>query len=362
MFVYMMLTLIACIMAYYVQKPVSAGNNAGEILTRIKLRNRILMCGIFLLLFAVAACRFQVGNDYTRYEEFFRLMMIEGSDGVPTEIGFNLLVKGIQHIFGTDVNLLIFAVFATIITFLFLKGIYDLSVDFAFSFLLFMTFGYYFNSLNTIRYYMALAMAVISMKYVLKKEYGKFVLVVLLAMSFHKSVLLVIPVYFIASFAWKKWQMVVLAVAGVAAFVMKDLLLKLIIIIYPNYANTIYLEAGTSPVNILRCAGIFAAGLLLYKKTIQDSKMNRFFFQLNYLSLLLYLCGSFIPEVSRIGYYMNVGQLFLLPGMIAALPEGKERKLWKSLFVAAAVVYFAAFLYKAYDPLIKLLPYQTWIF
>ena len=90
--------------------------------------------------------------------------------------------------------------------------------------------------------------------------------------------------------------------------------------------------------------------------------MNCFFFQLNYLSLILYLCGSFIPEVSRIGYYMNVGQLFLLPGMVAQLPEGKERKVWKALFVVAAGVYFAAFLYKAYDPLIKLLPYQTWIF
>lgn len=362
MLVYIMLTIVTCVMAYYVQKPMKVGHNAGQTLTRVNLRNRILMCGIFLLLFAVAACRVNVGNDYTRYEEFFRLMMIEGSDGVPTEIGFNLLVKGIQHIFGTNVNLLIFAVFAVIIIALFLKGIYDLSVDFVFSFLLFMTFGYYFNSLNTIRYYMALAMAVVSMKYVLKKEYGKFVLVVLLASAFHRSVLLVIPVYFIASFAWKRWQMILLAVAGVAAFVMKDLLLKVIIVIYPNYANTIYLEAGTSPVNILRCAGIFAAGLLLYKKTIQNSRMNCFFFQLNYLSLILYLCGSFIPEVSRIGYYMNVGQLFLLPGMVAALPEGKERKVWKVLFVAAAGVYFAAFLYKAYDPLIKLLPYQTWIF
>lgn len=362
MTVYIMLTIITCVMANYVQEPVTIGNNAGQGLTRIKLRNRILLCGIFLLLFAVAACRVNVGNDYPRYEEFFRLMMIEGSDGVPTEIGFNLLAKGIQYIFGTNVNLLIFAVFAAIITFFFLKGIYDLSVDFAFSFLLFMTFGYYFNSLNTIRYYMALALAVISMKYVLKREYGKFVLVVLLASAFHRSVLLVIPVYFIASFAWKRWQMILLAVAGVTAFVMKDLLLKVIIMIYPNYANTIYLEAGTSPVNILRCAGIFVAGLLLYRKTIQNSRMNCFFFQLNYLSLLLYLCGSFIPEVSRIGYYMNVGQLFLLPGMVAALPEGKEKKLWKTLFVAAAVVYFAAFLYKAYEPLIKLLPYQTWMF
>lgn len=82
-------------------------------------------------------------------------MMIEGSDGVPTEIGFNLLAKGVQSIFGVGekTNLLIFALFAGATIFLFLKGMYDLSADFSFSFLLFMTFGYYFNSMNTIRYY-----------------------------------------------------------------------------------------------------------------------------------------------------------------------------------------------------------------
>lgn len=361
MLLYVVLTIVTTAFAWFVQRP---GDNgiAKQTLTRRKLRNRILLCGIFLLLFAVSACRYEVGNDYTRYEEFFRLMMIEGSDGVPTEIGFNFLAKGIQHLFGTGVNLLIFAVFSALTVFLFLKGIYELSVEFWFSFFLFMTFGYYFNSMNTIRYYLALALAVVSMKYVLKKEYGKFVFVVLLAASFHKSVLLVIPIYILAGYAWKKWQMALFAVAGIAGFLLKDLVLKLIIFVYPTYADTIYLEGGTSPVNILRCAAIFAAGVLLYRKTIENHPMNRFFFQLNYLSLVLYLCGSFVPEVSRIGYYMNVGQLFLLPGMVTALPEGKERKLWKTLIVAAAVVYFAAFLYKAYDPLIKLLPYNTWIF
>lgn len=363
MAVYIILTVVTVGMAYFIQKPKEI-HMGGEAVTRLKMRNRILMCGIFVLLFLVSACRYYVGNDYTRYEEYFRLMMIEGSDGVPTEIGFNLLAKGVQFIFGSGekTNLLIFALFAGVTIFLFLKGIYDLSVDFSFSFLLFMTFGYYFNSMNTIRYYLALALAVISMKYVLRKEYFKFLLVVLLASSFHKSVLFILPVYIMADFAWKKWQMGFLALAAVAGFVLRDFVLKVIIRIYPTYADTIYLEAGTSYVNILRCLGIFIAGIWLYKETIHERPLNRFFFQLNYLSLLLYLCGSFIPEVSRIGYYMNVSQLFLLPGMINAIPKGKKRKLWKTIFIAAAVLYFAAFLYKAYDPLIKVLPYRTWIF
>lgn len=363
MAVYIILTVVAVGMAYFIQKPKEI-HMSGEAVTRLKMRNRILMCGIFVLLFLVSACRYYVGNDYTRYEEYFRLMMIEGSDGVPTEIGFNLLAKGAQFIFGSGekTNLLIFAFIAGVTIFLFLKGIYDLSAEFSFSFFLFMTFGYYFNSMNTIRYYLALALAVISMKYVLRKEYVKFLLVVLLASSFHKSVLFILPVYIMADFAWKKWQMGLLALGAAAGFIMKDFILKIIIRIYPTYADTIYLEAETSYVNILRCLGIFIAGIWLYKETIRERPLNRFFFQLNYLSLLLYLCGSFIPEVSRIGYYMNVGQLFLLPGMIKAIPEGKKRKIWKTLFIGAAVLYFAAFLYKAYDPLIKLLPYRTWIF
>lgn len=363
MAVYIILTVVTVGMAYFIQKPKEI-HMGGEAVTRLKMRNRILMCGIFVLLFLVSACRYYVGNDYTRYEEYFRLMMIEGSDGVPTEIGFNLLAKGIQSIFGSGekTNLLIFALIAGVTIFLFLKGIYDLSAEFSFSFFLFMTFGYYFNSMNTIRYYLALALAVISMKYVLRKEYVKFLLMVLLASSFHRSVLFILPVYIMADFAWKKWQIGLLALAAMAGFIMKDFILEIIIRIYPTYADTIYLEAETSYVNILRCLGIFIAGIWLYRETIRERPLNRFFFQLNYLSLLLYLCGSFIPEVSRIGYYMNVGQLFLLPGMIKAIPEGKKQKIWKMFFIGAAVLYFAAFLYKAYDPLIKLLPYRTWIF
>lgn len=363
MAVYIILTMVTVGMAFFVQKP-GMINRDIRFVTRLKMRNGILLCGIFVLLFLVSACRYYVGNDYTRYEEYFRLMMIEGSDGVPTEVGFNLFVKGIQYVFGSGekTNLLIFALFAGITVFLFLKGIYDLSAEFSFSFFLFMTFGYYFNSMNTIRYYLALALAVISMRYVLQKEYGKFVITVLLAASFHKSVLLILPVYFLASFAWKKWQMLFFAAAAIAGFFLRDFLLQIIIKIYPTYADTIYLEGGTSYVNIVRCAGIFATGICLYKETVHHKPINRFFFQLNYLSLLLYLCGTFIPEVSRIGYYMNISQLFLLPGMIAALPCGRKRQLWKALFIVAAMIYFAAFLYKAYDPLIKVLPYRTWIF
>lgn len=366
MVLYTLLTAVTSVMAYFVSNAqVCAGGETKESRkggkSRREMRNAALMCGIFALLFLVSACRYYVGNDYYRYEQYFRLMMIEGSDGVPTEIGFNLLCKGLQYAFGEGVYLLIFAVFAAITIFFFLKGIFDTSVEFGFSFFLFMTFGYYFNSMNTIRYYLALSIVVYAVKYVLRKEYVRFIAIILLASTFHKSVLIVIPLYILAGFAWKTWQMCLLAVLAVGGFLCRDIVLEVIIRLYPTYADTVYLEGGTSPVNIIRCGAIFIMGILLYRQTIQNRRINRFFFQLNYVSLLLYLCGSFIPEVSRIGYYMNVGQLFLLPGMVEALPEGKKKKVCRGLICGAAILYFVAFLYRAKDILIKLLPYQTWI-
>lgn len=77
---------------------------------------------------------------------------------------------------------------------------------------------------------------------------------------------------------------------------------------------------------------------------------------------MLYLCGSFIPEVSRIGTYLTVTQVFLLPGAALRIPDKRKRTAAVIGITVFGAVYFAAFLYKAYGELVKLLPYRTWLF
>jgi hypothetical protein len=76
----------------------------------------------------------------------------------------------------------------------------------------------------------------------------------------------------------------------------------------------------------------------------------------------VYTFGAFIPEVSRIRYYMTVSQIFLVPGVLVRI----ENKKWRILFTVAVVLaytgYFALFLRSAYDINIRLLPYLNWIF
>lgn len=361
MLLYVGITVLTVIIAYHVQNHTAVYRKDG-LLCRRQAYNAVCMSGIFTILFLVSACRYEVGNDYKRYLEFFRLVSVGSYADLPTEIGFNAIVKAMQVLFGSDIYLSIFALFAAVTVFLMLYGLYRLSGNFCFSFFLFMMFGYYFRSMNTVRYYTALAAAVVSIRYVLKRQYGKFVLIVLAASLVHKSVLIVLPAYYLANRQWNRRQLTVLAAGGIGAAVLRKPLLKLFLVLYPTYENTELLSGGTSWVNILLCFGVLAFTLIYYKDTVKGDRQLHFYFNLNIMALLLYTCCSFLPEVSRIGYYLTVGHIFLLPMVIGGIRDERRKRFWTWAIILMAVLYFCAFLYTAYDPLIKLLPYKTWFF
>ncbi|MDE7006936.1 MAG: EpsG family protein [Lachnospiraceae bacterium] len=230
------------------------------IVTRQQILNVLSLVSVFLILFALSACRLNVGNDYAKYVEFMHLVNCDAF--VPTEAGFNFIVKVLYGISGGENFLLVFAFFSFFTVLFFLSAIYRQADSFGFSFFLFMALGYYFQSFNTVRYYLALALALYAIPYVLKKQWGRFVVLMLLGATLHKSLLVVIPLYFLASLPWKKWQLAVAAVFCSTFFFMQDFYLKMVVFLYPTYEDTEYLEGGTSIVNIVRCFAVLALALL----------------------------------------------------------------------------------------------------
>ncbi len=399
MIVYILLLLASVSAAFLVVKPERLPARG---MSRQMFVGRIALCAIFAMLFSVSAARYYVGNDYGRYEEHF--YNIWYGYVVPTERGFNVLVKCLQTLFGKDNYLFLFAFFAFVTVLVTLKALYTLSGRFVFSFFLFMAFGYYYQSLNTVRYYFAVAFALYAVTFLFRRDYAKFVIMIVTGAMIHKSVLIALPVYLLADCHWKRWQVAALSLFAASGLFLGDFYLKLILYLYPTYRNTIYLGGGTSYVNIARCLIVLAFCLYFYKDAVRGDRQLLFYFRLNAAALLLYLCGSFVPEVSRIGTYLTVTHVFLLPGVIAKIPDaggergargsgvgrvreaacgsgagrGKEaacvqspargRFLLSRKGIATAgvilfgAVYFAAFLYKAYGELVKLLPYHTWLF
>lgn len=329
-------------------------------ISRQQILNGLCLVSVFVVLFAVSACRLNVGNDYAKYVEFMHL--INSNAFVPTEFGFNWIVRLIYGISGFENFLLVFAVFAFFTITLFMAAIYRQADSFGFSFFLFMAFGLYFQSFNTVRYYLALAIALYAIPYVLKKQWGRFILLILLGATLHKSLLVVIPLYFLASIAWKKWQLAIAAIFCATFFFLQDFYLKVVIFLYPTYEDTEYLEGGTSYINIARCLAVLILALYCYKNTVKDNERNRFYFYCNLGALAMYVCCSFLPIISRIGYYLTITHIFFLPALLGGIENKKLKRLFTIGVVAAAVLYFAMFMRRAGADGLRILPYETFMF
>ncbi len=335
-------------------------NKTNESGSRQQLLNGTVLLFIFTILFAVSACRINVGNDYAKYYEFMHLVVCNAY--VPTEIGFNGVVRLLYGISGFENFLLVFAFFAFATIAVFLAAIYKQSENFLFSFFLFMALGYYFQSFNTVRYYLAVAIAVYAIPYVLRREWVKFFLLILLGAAFHKSLLVVLPLYFLASLNWKKWSLALVALVCTTFFFFQDFYLKAVVFLYPTYEDTEYLEGGTSYISIIRCAGILLLSLLLYRQAVKENKRNRFYFYCNLGALVLYTCCSFIPIVSRLGYYLTVTHIFFLPALVGSIENKKQRTFFTWGIIAAGVLYFAMFMMRAGADGLRILPYETFMF
>lgn len=328
--------------------------------TRQQMLNALSISSIFLILVTLSSFRLNVGNDYAKYVEFMHLINCDAY--VPTEFGFNYIVKLLYGISGFENYLLVFAFFAFFTALLFLVAIYRQADSFGFSFFLFMTLGYYFQSFSTVRYYLALALALWAIPYVLRKEWSKFIFVILLGATLHKSVLVVLALYFLASVPWKKWQLALMAVFCSTFFFLQDFYLKVVIFLYPTYEKTEYLEGGTSYVNIIRCLAVLALSLFLYRKAIKDNRRNRFYFYCNLEALVMYVCCSFLPIISRIGYYLTITHIFFIPALVCSVENKKLRRFLTIGAAAAGILYFALLMKRAGEAGFRILPYETFLF
>ncbi len=344
--------------------------------TRQQMCNRVCLFAVFLILFALSACRLNVGNDYAKYVEFMHLVNCDAY--VPTEAGFNLLVKILYGLSGFENYLLVFAVYAFVTIGIFLLGMYEQSEDFPLTFFLFMALGYYFQTFSTVRYYLALALALYAMKFVMRGQWGRFTVLILLGSAFHKSLLVVIPLYILAVLPWKKWQLAAGALFCTTFLFCQDFYLKLVVFLYPTYEDTEYLEGGTSYINILRCLAVLAFSGIVYwsgkrsgstrgeeqKNAEVGERYDRahFYFYLNLGALVLYVFCSFLPIISRIGYYLTVSHILYLPMLLKRVEDRRWRKALRAGILLAAVLYFAIYMSRADNDGTLILPYKTFFF
>lgn len=366
MILYLLITALTVFMAYFVNgayagKPYIMGGTAAK--KRQELLNTVLLTGIFTVLFALSALRIGIGNDYWVYRDNF-LHIISGDTKVSYEIGFKVLVKVLQGLFGFDNYRIVFAVMAFLTSLFFVKGIFDNTDWFAMSFFLFMANGFYFMSFSNVRYYFVLAVCTYAMRFLFEKKYFKFVFWIVFASLFHKSVLVVIPVYLAAYYLkWNKRTVWLVPAACAALGLGKAVFRRLMFVFYPYYEGDAILDVeSVSYANIVKCLAVLVLAALYYKKAVKGNPKAETFFNLNLFALIIYSFGYYILETSRICYYMMLSHVFLIPIVLKAIGNKRQKIFFLGSVILAYSAYLVIFILKSREPSVLLLPYMTWLF
>lgn len=366
MVLYIGISVLVIFMGWFVNSSYNKKNieNPGTAeLSRQQLLNRVLLLAIFLVLFAVSALRIGIGNDYWEYR--YRFLDIAGGDNpVSYELGFRVMVRIMQLLFGLDNYRTTFALVSFLTVGFAIKGIYDSADWFFYSLFLFMCNGFYFMSFSNIRYYLVFAVVIFAIQFVWKERPGAFIAWILAAAFFHKTVLLVIPVYYVAYYwKWTKKNVWLIPVACLGLFFGRIPIRWVLFKFYPYYEGDLLYDVSTvSWVNIAKCLAILVFCLIFYKDSIKGNKKAEMLFNLNLFALIIYCFGTYIPQISRVCYYMVLGHMFLIPMVLMGIKDRKKRVIFTSLVSLAYVGYYLVFLKSGYNPNTMFLPYLTWLF
>jgi len=327
--------------------------------SKIKIINskNLTFLFVFAILAFFSAIRDGVGCDYDSY--MMHIQKIQTGSSHYMEIGFKWVCLLVAQINNNPRAVII--IFAIATCYFYLKSIWDQSDNKVLSVFIFLTWGYYFFTYNTIRNYFALALVLWSIKYLINKKYFKFIAIVIIASLFHKSALICIPLYFLATRKYSMKHIGILVIISLIAVGFKNQIREIMFTIYPSYENSVYDTGDISILNILKA--IFVIILcLFYNKKVKENDLLRFYFNLNIFALLFYTVLYWTPEASRIGFYMNATTIFLIPCIVSNISNSKNKLLLNTIIIIGSLILFGMLLLAFASPTTRLLPYKTWLF
>lgn len=354
--VMMTVTMIfAAMVNYYPERYQVKLNQSARVIT-LHPKN-ILMVLSVLPMILVSGFRYMVGVDYNSYAWIFGAI-VKTNEKTHVEAGYELLNKFVGYF--TDDYVWLFVLTSIIIIGFFAVTIKQNSSNIAYSIFLFISLGYFFYSMNSVRHFMALSIYFFAQKYMKKQEFWKFLLFILVAATFHKIALIGIPIYFVFTRKFKFSYYVIIAVfLAIFAVLNKQIMNIIFSFVYTSYKNSVYNVYDFSIFNVILSGIATFFSLAYYKPLLEKHKGNIIYINAAIFMLLFYLTCWWIPTPTRIGHFGTIFFILLFPLAIDCEKNKKVRTFYYVALTLFALLFLVVMLMGASAPTIKLLPYVS---
>lgn len=276
---------------------------------------------VFLYLFLLSVFRYGIGNDYFSYIQIFE--QIYKTDGLKAllnisfEPGFVLLTKALTTL--TMNTGVLYALFSVIILAPVAFVIYKYSKNVWLSCYLYITLTFFYTTMNFIRQSIAASVILLGYKFLKERKTVPFIIMVLLASSFHYTALIMLPVYFLSLIKPNKYIYISYAVLTAASYTVSYKILNLVFAYGPEkykaYKDSFYITTGLSfkfiviPL-ILLAVFLFCFFYTRYGKEVPEASLFTNLVIFN-AAIWLFITKHFILE--RFSMYVYIFIILAMP-------------------------------------------------
>lgn len=344
-----------------------------------KLSSQILSGLSAIMLICIAGLRYETGGDWDTYTQLFnKFPTFSRLIGRPAEFadisveeGFVLLCAFVKSLGGTVQHLFFVVTFLNIT--LITTALHKYTKYPVVGLLCYYGILYFNLEMIYIRQATAVALCFFALQYLHDRKIWKYMLIIVLACTFHRVSSLMIPLYFFLDRKLPEW--LYLAVIGVGAVVMlvgipwiETIFLTVAGWLGENYANKaeMYTESAMFAVNrgisigfILNLAILIV--VMFFKKKIDALPHGTVMLNMFAISLVLYYyCFELVEVSNRVRLFFYIGIIALLPMVLEVLPLFLERLAGLAV-VTLYCFSFSRFIFLEAPQATAYNPYQNYI-
>ena len=325
-----------------------------------KINLFLILC--FAVLFFISAFRGDFTMDYVGYEDIYNRYLNFSLSDIFTgrvssypEIGYVIFQYIVKTLFG---NPLFIFVFSTIL--ILVSHMNEINRNFPSHLLpliIFVEMGNYYTSFNVMRQIMAVSIVIWSIRYIEQRKFIKYVIVIMIAATFHTSAIFMLPMYFLLNLRFGKAG--VLVVIGGTAVVM--IFLPQIVTLISKFYWDWYdieglLSSGYSYKNVVGPAFLSLVPIIkhLCSSKKEDDRRN-IWLNGTYIYLALSILGLRVAMVSRIAMFFSIFATLAFTQAIYDIREKLSDSQKRSIFTIGVIglVLLYGFVVKegsGYDP------------
>ena len=308
----------------------------------------LMTLAVMIILVSVSGLRNGIGDTRDYMHLYDLVVRNEGNYKDAYEPGFLFLLKLLTNISSDpQIMLLVTAMVTNVLNIWVLRkysSLFELEV------FMYITSGYFLVTMNGIRQALAAAILFISTKFIIDGRFKPFLIISLVASTFHTSALIMIPVYFIVrQEAWSKRIIYIILISSIMLVFMQPIMESIFAAAegtkLGGYEEAV-LGGGEGGASIIRTfiAAIPEVVSYIYREKLKNTwPDSNIFINMSLINLILMSFALYNWLFARFNFYFQTYTFILLPYLIGNVFKRKERDLIYYLFV---VCYFGFFYYE----------------